>query len=100
MSTVFYEVEATFKDESIARQWVDWMLKQHLADVVKAGALRGRLIRLDEGGMVFAAHYEFADRPSFQRYLREEAPRLRAAGEQRFGPGFVTYRRRDGDVIG
>lgn len=100
MPRVFYEVEATFQDEKTAREWVDWMLGGHLADVVRAGAQSGRLVRLGDSPLHYAAHYEFADRPAFETYIREHAPRLREEGLRRFGSDFVSYQRRDGDIIG
>jgi len=66
---------------------------------VRAGALSGRLIQLDEAPLSYLVHYEFASRESMETYLRDEAPRLRAKGSRRFTAAEVVYERRKGSII-
>lgn len=106
MNAVLYEVTATFHDPTVVDAWVAWMLHEHLADVLAAGARRAALIRLDspadatpEPPPVFLASYEFPSREAFDRYLRDHAPRLREEGRRRFPPHAVTYTRRSGQVL-
>lgn len=99
MTPVFYEVTATIQDRSILDDWVRWMGDEHLADVVRAGATRGRLIRIDGPTATFVCQYEFASRSALDRYLSEHAPRLRAEGAALFDAEQVTYMRRTGDIL-
>jgi hypothetical protein len=95
---LFYEVRAMMSDARTADEWLSWMRDKHLADVVTAGARRGRVVRLDDSPLSFAAQYEFADRAVFERYLQDHAPRLRAEGLARFGDR-VQYKRSSGDIV-
>jgi len=69
-----------------------------IADVVRAGAESGRVIRRDEPPHTFIAQYEFASRAALDAYLAHHAPRLRAEGVRRFGDR-VSYRRRVGQTV-
>ena len=99
MGQMLYEVTATFRDEGSARGWVAWMLNSHIADVIKAGASRGRLLRFDDTPLTFSAQYEFASRAEFREYLEQHALRLRAEGLARFGADRVEYSRRTAEVV-
>jgi len=99
MTPVFYEVTAAIQDLSILDDWVRWMGDEHLADVVAAGATRGRLIRIDGPTATFVCQYEFASRGALDRYLSEHAPRLRAEGTARFDAEQVAYSRHTGDIL-
>lgn len=92
--SVFYEVTATIHDPAVAEACVGWMHGEHIAEIVAAGAKSGRLYRVEESPSVYVAHYEFASRPALDEYLTNHAPRLRAAGVQRFPPEKVILSRR------
>lgn len=92
-------MQARFANQAIADEWVAWLLGEHIADVVAAGATSGRVIRLDQP-LCYAAQYEFASAEALSAYLADQAPRLRAEGERRFGADQVAYARRTGIVLG
>ncbi len=93
-----YAVTASFADPTVAPEWIGWMEKEHLADVISAGALSGTVIALDDGRA--EARYEFADRAAYDRYLVDHAPRLRALGIALFPTERgITYERRAGPTI-
>lgn len=92
--SVLYEVTASVSDPAVAEEWVRWMRDGHIADVVRAGATSGRLLRVEEGQGEFVAQYEFASRATLEGYFREHAPRLRAEGAGRFPPEKVRLTRR------
>jgi len=99
MTPVLYEVTATIHDRTILEDWERWMGGTHLADVVAAGATRGRLIRIDGPTATYVCQYEFASRGALDRYLVEHAPRLRAEGAALFEVEQVSYSRRTGDLL-
>jgi hypothetical protein len=100
MSSVVYEVAACFKEQSTADAWVAWLLSEHIADVVSAGADRGRVVKLDEPTLSYVAQYEFASPAALAAYLAQHAPRLRAEGLKRFPLEQVQYARRSGLILG
>lgn len=100
MNRVFYEVAATIADQSMADDWVRWMLDEHMREVIAAGATSARLIRLDDSALGYLTQYEFPSRAVFEHYLAVHAPRLREEGSRRFEPDQVSYVRRAGEIVG
>jgi len=95
-----YEVTATIHDAAVEQAWVDWILNQHIADVVAAGGERGRLVHVDtdDGTRVYAVQYEFASRAALDVYLSDHAPRLRDEGRALFNETQISYTRRTGAI--
>lgn len=103
MTRVLYEVAAEIIDETVESGWVRWMVEEHLEDVVRVGAASGRLVQLDVAAgssRQYLAQYEFDSRAALDRYLAEEAPRLRADGVARFSAEQVRLTRRTGQILG
>jgi Domain of unknown function (DUF4286) len=98
---ILYEVNAEFLDPTIVDAWVRWILDEHIADVVDAGADSGRLFRIesDDGIQRYSVQYQFAGRDVLEKYLQDHAPRLRDAGLRRFPLEEVRYSRRVGELI-
>lgn len=94
-----YEVHATCADAATADEWLRWMCDRHIADVVAAGAISGRVLRIDGSPHAFVAQYEFASRAALDAYLANHAPRLRAQGLEKFGER-IQYTRRISERIG
>jgi hypothetical protein len=102
---IAYTVTAEFDDETVARQWIDWLRNGHLAEVIAGGALDAEIVRFDReaasGVVICEVRYHFATRGDFARYERDHAPRLRAEGLKHFPPERgVRYRRSVGEVAG
>ncbi|HEY3242463.1 MAG TPA: DUF4286 family protein [Phycisphaerae bacterium] len=98
MSHILYEVTATFSDPAAIDPWLNWILSEHIQEVVRCGAECGRAVRLEEPPNVCLVQYEFPSRDALEHYLRDDAPRLRQEGGQRFGPATVSYSRRIGHI--
>lgn len=84
---ILYTVSCTFTDPAVAAEWVAWLCGGHVAEVCAAGALGAQIVRVDgQGGapIRYDVHYRFASRADFEHYERDAAPRLRAAGLERF----------------
>ncbi len=95
-----YTVSCTFSDEPTAREWIEWMRREHLAEVLAAGALAAEVVRIDGTDIVLEARYHFANRRAFDAYVRDHAPALRAKGLAAFPPARgVTYARSCGEVL-
>jgi hypothetical protein len=99
MSAVIYTVTATFADEAVAREWLRWLAEGHVAEVLAGGATDAEVVALDGPDRAFEVRYHFPSREAFERYEREDAPRLRAEGLRRFpAERGVAYRRSVGAV--
>jgi hypothetical protein len=99
-----YTVACDFTDASVAEAWLAWMRDEHLAEVCAAGALGAEAVRMDGAPDGITARcevrYRFASREAFQRYERDEAPRLRAEGLKRFPLELgLRYTRTVGEIV-
>lgn len=99
MSVIRYTVGVTFPDERTAERWLRWLRDGHVAEVLAGGATRAEVVRLDGSGIEYEVQYHFPDRAAFERYERDDAPRLRAEGLQLFPTEQgIRYRRNTGLV--
>ena len=93
---IIYEVNLAV-DRAILEDWVPW-LTHHVSEMLLIEGFEGaRVYRDVEAGTAerdaFCCHYELASRAALDRYLAEDAPRMRADGQQRFGGRFSASRR-------
>ncbi|MCA9291606.1 MAG: DUF4286 family protein [Phycisphaerales bacterium] len=88
MSDIAYTVTCTFTEGAVADEWVVWLRDEHLADVFAGGATEAEIVRCDDVPDGAAARlevrYRFPSRSAFEAYVRDHAPRTRAAGLARF----------------
>ncbi|MAJ47246.1 MAG: hypothetical protein CBC35_08325 [Planctomycetes bacterium TMED75] len=95
-----YTVQATFEDLEVAREWIDWLVEGHCAEVRKGGASNAQVVRLEGDPITLEVRYDFPDRETFERYEADHAPRLREDGLQRFPvERGIRYRRSCGEVV-
>lgn len=95
-----YAVACEFDNAETAQEWVDWLEREHLAEVCQAGALSAEIIRMDGDTIRYEVHYRFRSRAAFDIYEREHAPRLRAQGLRLFPLELgLRYARSTGEVI-
>lgn len=102
MDEVWYMVTATLPDEDTRGAYLAWLQDGHLDQVRQAGAGTAMLVRVDEPArpLEVSTVYTFPSRVAFDAYVRDHAPRLRAEGLHRFGPGSgVTFRRQVGTIL-
>lgn len=111
LGQVRYSVTANFADQATRDEFVAWLVggpsePGHLAEVVAAGALSGSVLlgrpqsQGDPGTWQARAEYVFATWAAFDRYVSEQAPRLRAAGVAKFGHRGVAFAREAWEVVG
>lgn len=105
VSPVAYTVIAETANSDSARAFSDWLLNGHIADVIRAGALSGSLVRIDTGDSQiyrFEVRYMFASDAAFRAYEAGPAASLRAEGIALFGPDsehHVHFERTLGTVL-
>lgn len=79
---VIYTVACEFTDATVAEEWAGWLRSKHLREVLDAGAIRATLMRVHDRR--YEVHYRFANRATYDKYIAEQAPRLREDGLARF----------------
>jgi hypothetical protein len=82
-----YTVTAICPDRATADDFVAWLAGGHIAAVMAGGATHARVVRLDADEPTpetIVIEYVFPDRPTFDLYLRDHAPALRAEGVTAF----------------
>ena len=98
---IAYTVICTFDDPAVADEWIQWLLDEHLAEVRAGGATHAQIVRHDGAPIRCEVRYRFATRADFETYEREHAPKLRAAGLDRFPlDRGLAYERTVGEIIG
>jgi hypothetical protein len=93
---IIYNV--TVKVEAgIAAEWVEWMKKEHIPDLMKTGLFVDsklcRLLEQDEtDGKTYVVQYYLDSMEHYDNYISEHAPRMREKGFERFGSKFIAFR--------
>jgi hypothetical protein len=96
---IAYTVAATFVDRAVAEEWIDWLRRGHIREVLASGGSDAEIVRLDGADCTIEVRYHFASRAAFSEYESKHAPRLRAEGTKRFPPDRgIVYRRSVGAV--
>jgi uncharacterized protein DUF4286 len=100
MGPIAYSVTATIADPGLASEYVAWLRSGHTDRVLEGGATSAAIVRIEQPAapVQVETRYTFPDRPTFERYLVEKAPGLRAEGLERFYTG-VTFERRVGSIL-
>lgn len=92
---LLYEVSIRVAPEASAA-YRDW-LGAHLAEMLAfEGFTRAEVFEDDpdaDGAARLVVHYHVRDAAALDRYLRDDAPRMRAEGTARFGDRFSATRR-------
>ena len=83
-------------DENVADEWVQWMKKTHMPEVVATGCFtESRLCRVfgeEQGGRTYAAQYHCINISDFDRYQREFAPGLQTQTKEKYEGKFAAFR--------
>ena len=94
--TVTYEITAKV-DQALADKFERYMRQTHIPDLLKTGHFDGASISKSQPG-VYRVRYEAHDRESLNRYLADDAPRLRSDFNEHF-PTRVDVARAEWEVL-
>lgn len=83
-------------EESIEKEWLLWMQKEHIPEVIATGKFVKALmtkVRVDEemGGVTYSVQYGCPSQKHLDSYYKEDAERLRATSNK-FAGKFVAFR--------
>ena len=93
---IIYNV--TIKVEgSIADTWLQWLLDEHIPDVMSTGCFSGhkvvRLLEVDESeGPTYAIQYSADSKADYNRYIQLHAPTMRQRSFDKWGNRFIAFR--------
>lgn len=84
-------------EDSIRETWLEWLREIHIPQMLETGKFTdARICRVvveeQTGGTTFAVQYKAINREALAAYYREDAERLRADGQQRFGDKCLSFR--------
>lgn len=84
-------------DHSIAADWLTWLKKEHIPEVMGTGCFNtARVLELlentDEEGLTYAIQYQAATKEDYDRYLEVYANLLRQKSFEKWGDRFMAFR--------
>lgn len=84
-------------EESVHDQWMQWMQKKHIPDIIATGkfskALMSKVLVNEEmGGLTYSVQFTTDSKEMLEKYYREDADRLRNEAIQLFPNKFVAFR--------
>ena len=86
-----------FIDEDIEDQWYEWMIRQHIPDVMKTGhfisAEMSRILEPETSRPAYRIEYRCANAAAYRAYAADHAPALQAEHSQRFAGRFEASRK-------
>lgn len=92
---ILYNVTVSI-DPAVSDDWLDWMRKQHIPDVMATGCfIESRISRVhgeEDGGMTFAITYLSPDQQKLNEYREVHAPRLQKDHSERYEGRFAAFR--------
>jgi len=92
---ILYNVTVSI-DPSVAEDWLNWMRKVHIPDVMATGCfLESRLSRVhgeEEGGLTYSVLYLCPSESVLATYQKEFAPRLQQEHSSRYQGKFAAFR--------
>ena len=88
---IIYSVTITI-EKSIESQWVDWMSRVHVPDVLRTGCFSEcrtyKVLGSDGDDPIYVMQYHCRSIEEYRRYRDNFAPALQKEHSDRFGGGF------------
>ena len=84
-------------DWSIHDAWVQWMLNEHMPEMIKTGCFRdAQLVRLldtdEKEGPTYATQYFAENKPDYNRYIEIHSAKMRQRSFDKWGDRFIAFR--------
>ena len=83
-------------DPQIEQEWLEWMRKKHIPDVMQTGCfLESRISRVhgeEQGGLTYAITYLAPDEATFKAYEKDHAPALQEEHTKKYEGRFAAFR--------
>lgn len=84
-------------DWGIHDDWVKWMLREHLPEMVNTGCFANaklmRLLETDENdGPTYAAQYFAENKANYDRYIKDHSEAVRKKYTEKWGTRVIAFR--------
>ncbi len=84
-------------DDTIHDEWLEWMTKQHIPDVLSTGLFTdNKMFKITdpepEEGKTYSIQYFCKSMEDYAKYRVEHAPFLQDKHEKKYGGRFVAFR--------
>ena len=84
-------------DTSIADQWLEWLLQEHIPDVLSTGCFaEAKVMRMletdDTEGPTYTTQYFAHSLDDYNRYIDNYSSQMRQKGFDRWGNRFIAFR--------
>jgi hypothetical protein len=83
-------------DDSVHDEWLDWMKKTHVPDVMNSGCfVESRIVKVlhvNDTGQTYSFQYTFNDMKDIEKYQKEFAPGLQKDVKEKYGEKFTAFR--------
>ncbi|MDZ7848541.1 MAG: DUF4286 family protein [Owenweeksia sp.] len=83
-------------EEDVHQEWLDWMKKTHIPDVMATGLfLSNRILQVmadDPEGPTYSIQYEVKDMDTLRLYQEVYAPKLQGEHTEKFKDKFAGFR--------
>lgn len=103
MPAILYTVRTTCPSVQARGRYLAWLSPNHVVELMKCGATAVRIVLPDRASdtapAVVETQYTFPSRKTFDDYIRDHAPALRADGLKHFPPDSgLTYERQVAEI--
>ncbi len=92
---ILYNVTVSI-DDDIQEEWLDWMKKKHIPDVMNTNCfLECRISRVhgeEEGGKTYAISYIAPSKEKYDEYQEKHAEKLQQEHSEKFKDKFAAFR--------
>lgn len=92
---ILYNVTVSI-DPQIHEEWLNWMITQHIPDVMATKCfVESRILRVhgeEEGGLTFAISYVSPSQDKFDEYQEKHAPTLQREHNEKYSGKFAAFR--------
>jgi hypothetical protein len=92
---IIYNVTINVND-SIHLEWLQWMKKEHIPDMLKTGLFTGfrmsRLLEVDDDGVTYSIQYYVRNMNEYNIYKKEYAAKFQQDALNKFKEGFSAFR--------
>jgi hypothetical protein len=83
-------------DEGSETEWLAWMMKIHIPDVMKTGCFVDnqvlRVLGVEDPGHTYSVQYRFREMDDIEKYQKQFAASLQAEHRQKFGNKVTAFR--------
>lgn len=91
---ILYNVTVNI-DDSVHEEWLEWMIKKHIPDVLATGLfIENKIFRVKSGdeGNTYSIQYFLNSADDYENYQKNFAPALQLEHSEKFKNKFVAFR--------